>query len=77
MNFKKNAFAAVLSTVVATMALSTAMLASAQNIVLKAHDTHPAGYPTFAAKGLFASVWMRPAKPTAPAWPAWVPAWIQ
>ena len=45
MNFKKNAFA----TIVATMALSTAMLASAQNIVLKAHDTHPAGYPTVAA----------------------------
>jgi tripartite ATP-independent transporter DctP family solute receptor len=45
MNFKKNVFA----TVVATMALSTAMLASAQNIVLKAHDTHPAGYPTVAA----------------------------
>jgi tripartite ATP-independent transporter DctP family solute receptor len=45
MNFKKNAFA----TVVSAMALSTAMLASAQNIVLKAHDTHPAGYPTVAA----------------------------
>jgi tripartite ATP-independent transporter DctP family solute receptor len=35
------------------LALSTAMLlpafANAQNIVLKAHDTHPAGYPTVAA----------------------------
>jgi len=45
MNFKKNVFA----TVVGTMALSAAMLASAQNMVLKAHDTHPAGYPTVAA----------------------------
>ncbi|MEY4425906.1 MAG: hypothetical protein RL535_204 [Pseudomonadota bacterium] len=45
MNFKKN----VLATVVATIALSTALLASAQNIVLKAHDTHPAGYPTVVA----------------------------
>lgn len=45
MNFKKNAF----STLVGTMALSAAMLASAQNIVLKAHDTHPAGYPTVVA----------------------------
>ena len=45
MNFKKNVFA----TVVTAMALLTAMLASAQNIVLKAHDTHPAGYPTVAA----------------------------
>jgi tripartite ATP-independent transporter DctP family solute receptor len=45
MNFKKNA----LATVVATIALSTALLASAQNIVLKAHDTHPAGYPTVVA----------------------------
>jgi tripartite ATP-independent transporter DctP family solute receptor len=35
------------------LALSAAMLlpvvANAQNIVLKAHDTHPAGYPTVAA----------------------------
>jgi tripartite ATP-independent transporter DctP family solute receptor len=45
MNFKKNA----LVTVMGAMALSAAMLASAQNIVLKAHDTHPAGYPTVAA----------------------------
>jgi tripartite ATP-independent transporter DctP family solute receptor len=45
MNFKKNA----LATVVATIALSTALLASAQNIVLKAHDTHPSGYPTVVA----------------------------
>jgi tripartite ATP-independent transporter DctP family solute receptor len=45
MNFKKNAFAKV----VGAMALSAAMLASAQNMVLKAHDTHPAGYPTVVA----------------------------
>jgi tripartite ATP-independent transporter DctP family solute receptor len=45
MNFKKNA----LVTVMGAMALSAAMVASAQNIVLKAHDTHPAGYPTVAA----------------------------
>jgi tripartite ATP-independent transporter DctP family solute receptor len=45
MNFKKNAFA----TVIGAMALSAAMLASAQNMVLKAHDTHPAGYPTVVA----------------------------
>lgn len=45
MNFKKNA----LVTVIGAMALSAAMLASAQNMVLKAHDTHPAGYPTVAA----------------------------
>lgn len=45
MNFKKN----VLVTVVGAMALSAAMLASAQTMVLKAHDTHPAGYPTVVA----------------------------
>ena len=33
----------------ATLALSVSLSAQAQNIVLKSHDTHPAGYPTVAA----------------------------
>ncbi len=33
----------------AALALSVSLSAQAQNIVLKSHDTHPAGYPTVAA----------------------------
>lgn len=45
MNFNKN----VLVSAIGAMMLTASMLASAQNIVLKAHDTHPAGYPTVMA----------------------------
>ena len=45
MNFNKTA----LVSAIGTMMLSVSMFASAQNMVLKAHDTHPAGYPTVVA----------------------------
>ncbi|MEO6291173.1 MAG: TRAP transporter substrate-binding protein [Burkholderiaceae bacterium] len=45
MNFNKR----VLVSAIGTMLLTASMLATAQNIVLKAHDTHPAGYPTVVA----------------------------
>ncbi len=45
MTFRRNFIAAA----VAAVALSTSFTASAQNIVLKASDTHPAGYPTVVA----------------------------
>ena len=45
MNFNKK----VLVSAIGTMLLSASLLASAQNMVLKAHDTHPAGYPTVVA----------------------------
>jgi tripartite ATP-independent transporter DctP family solute receptor len=37
------------STLIALAASVTVLAAQAQNIVLKSHDTHPAGYPTVAA----------------------------
>lgn len=45
MTFRRNFIAAA----VAAVALSASFTASAQNIVLKASDTHPAGYPTVVA----------------------------
>ena len=45
MNFRRNFLAAA----VAAATLSVSFSASAQNIVLKATDTHPAGYPTVVA----------------------------
>lgn len=45
MTFRRNFIAAA----VATVALSASFTALAQNIVLKATDTHPAGYPTVVA----------------------------
>jgi len=45
MTFRRNFVAAA----VAAVALSTSFSALAQNIVLKAADTHPAGYPTVVA----------------------------
>ncbi|WP_457278860.1 TRAP transporter substrate-binding protein [Polaromonas sp. P5_D5] len=45
MTFRRNFIAAA----VAAVALATSFTASAQNIVLKASDTHPAGYPTVVA----------------------------
>jgi tripartite ATP-independent transporter DctP family solute receptor len=45
MTFRRNFIAAA----VAAVALSASLTASAQNIVLKASDTHPAGYPTVVA----------------------------
>ncbi len=45
MTFRRNFIAAA----VAAVALSASFTASAQNIVLKATDTHPAGYPTVVA----------------------------
>jgi len=45
MTFRRNFIAAA----VAAIALSASFTASAQNIVLKASDTHPAGYPTVVA----------------------------
>ena len=38
-----------LKTLAAALLASIAAAASAQNIVLKSHDTHPAGYPTVEA----------------------------
>jgi tripartite ATP-independent transporter DctP family solute receptor len=38
-----------IKTAVATLAATLSVSAFAQNIVLKSHDTHPAGYPTVAA----------------------------
>lgn len=45
MTFRRNFIAAA----VAAVALSASFTAAAQNIVLKAHDVHPAGYPTVVA----------------------------
>jgi len=45
MTFRRNFLAAT----VAALTLSASFTASAQNIVLKATDTHPAGYPTVVA----------------------------
>ncbi|MDD2882274.1 MAG: TRAP transporter substrate-binding protein [Rhodoferax sp.] len=45
MTFRRNFLAAA----VAALTLSATFTASAQNIVLKATDTHPAGYPTVVA----------------------------
>lgn len=45
MNFRRHFIAATL----AAATFGVALPASAQNIVLKAHDTHPAGYPTVVA----------------------------
>jgi len=45
MTFRRNFLAAA----VAALTLSVTFTASAQNIVLKATDTHPAGYPTVVA----------------------------
>jgi tripartite ATP-independent transporter DctP family solute receptor len=45
MTFRRNFIAAA----VAAIAFSASFTASAQNIVLKASDTHPAGYPTVVA----------------------------
>lgn len=45
MTFRRNLLAAA----VAALTLSATFTASAQNIVLKASDTHPAGYPTVVA----------------------------
>ncbi|MEO8022915.1 TRAP transporter substrate-binding protein [Polaromonas sp.] len=45
MTFRRNFIAAA----VAAVALSASFTASAQNMVLKATDTHPAGYPTVVA----------------------------
>ncbi len=45
MTFRRN----FLATAVAALTLSATFSASAQNIVLKATDTHPAGYPTVVA----------------------------
>lgn len=45
MTFRRNFIAAA----VAAVALAASFTASAQNIVLKASDTHPAGYPTVVA----------------------------
>ena len=45
MTFRRNFIAAA----IAAVALSASFTAAAQNIVLKATDTHPAGYPTVVA----------------------------
>lgn len=45
MNFNKK----VLVSAIGAMLMTASMLASAQNMVLKAVDTHPAGYPTVVA----------------------------
>jgi TRAP-type C4-dicarboxylate transport system substrate-binding protein len=45
MTFRRSLLAAA----VAVVALSSSFNASAQNIVLKASDTHPAGYPNVVA----------------------------